>query len=91
MPPFDLGRLRSGLCDDAVLAYPFDAARFADLRTPESPLSGQDSPDVLHPATALVHAALPDSRIAVLPGQQHIAYRTAPELFAETVLVFLGR
>lgn len=71
------------------LAYHFDAARFAGLRTPTLLLSGEESPDALRQATALVHAALPDSRIAVLPGQQHIAYRTAPELFAGTVLDFL--
>ena len=73
----------------AELAYPFDAARFVGLRTPTLLLSGEESPDVLQQATALVHAALPNSRVAILPGQQHIAYRTAPELFAATVLGFL--
>lgn len=40
-------------------------------------------------ATALVHTALPNSRIAILRGQQHIDYRTAPELFVQTMLGFL--
>jgi pimeloyl-ACP methyl ester carboxylesterase len=73
----------------AELGYHFNAARFADLRTPALLLTGGDSPAVLRQATALVHAALPNSRVAVLPGQQHIAYRTAPELFTAAVLVFL--
>jgi pimeloyl-ACP methyl ester carboxylesterase len=38
-----------------------------------------------------VAAALPDARIAVLEGQQHIADVLAPEPFAERVLEFLRR
>jgi len=72
------------------LDYVFDAARFAGLRTPTLLLSGGDSPETLRRATELVHAALPHSRIVELPGQQHIAYRTAPELFAEKVLDFVS-
>jgi pimeloyl-ACP methyl ester carboxylesterase len=73
----------------AELAYHFDAARFAGLRTPALFLQGGESPQVLRQATELIAAALPDSQIVVLPGQQHIAYRTAPELFAQEVLNFL--
>lgn len=73
----------------AELAYRFDAARFAHLEMPALLLQGGDSPDVLRQATALVHTALPNSRIVIMPGQQHIAYRTAPELFAAAVLRFL--
>jgi hypothetical protein len=36
-----------------------------------------------------VAAALPDSRIAVLKGQQHVAMDLIPQTFAETVLGFL--
>jgi pimeloyl-ACP methyl ester carboxylesterase len=73
----------------AELAYRFDAARFASLRTPAMLLQGGDSPPVLRQATELVAAALLNSLIVVLPGQQHIAYRTAPELFVREVLRFL--
>jgi pimeloyl-ACP methyl ester carboxylesterase len=73
----------------AELAYHFDAARFANLNTPTMLLQGGDSPPVLRQATEFVAAALPNSRIVILPGQQHIAYRTAPELFAREVLNFL--
>lgn len=33
--------------------------------------------------------ALPDSRIAVLDGQGHVAMNTAPELIVDTVRSFL--
>ena len=34
-------------------------------------------------------AALPDARIVVLEGQQHIAIDLVPEVFADHVLAFL--
>ncbi len=73
----------------AELAYHFDAARFANLQTPALLLQGGDSPPALRQATDLIAAALPNSRIVILPGQQHIAYRTAPKLFAREVRHFL--
>jgi pimeloyl-ACP methyl ester carboxylesterase len=36
-----------------------------------------------------VSAALPNSRVVVLPGQQHIAMDTAPDLFVREVVAFL--
>jgi len=38
----------------------------------------------------LLHGSLPGSRIEVLPGQGHTAINTAPRLFADAVLRFLG-
>lgn len=40
-------------------------------------------------ATQAIHQALPHSRIAVLPGQQHVAMDTAPDLFVREVMRFL--
>jgi hypothetical protein len=37
-----------------------------------------------------VHGALPTSRIVVLPGQQHVAINTAPELFVRELVAFVG-
>jgi hypothetical protein len=48
-------------------------------------LLGGESPAFLKKATETVHDALPNSRIAVMPGQQHIAMNTAPELFIDEV------
>ena len=73
----------------AAERYRFAPARFRGLRTPSLLLVGGDSPSVFTDGTAAVHAALPDRRIAVIPGQQHIAMTAAPELFLSTVLPFL--
>jgi pimeloyl-ACP methyl ester carboxylesterase len=69
--------------------YRFDAARFKDMRTPTLLLLGGDSPALFRAAIETVHRALPQSRVVVLPGQQHTAINTAPELFARELLAFL--
>ncbi len=69
--------------------YTFDARRFNDLHVPTLLLQGGDSPDVLKGSTEAVDAALPNSRIVVMSGQQHIAMYTAPELFVGEVMQFL--
>ncbi|HOI58315.1 MULTISPECIES: alpha/beta hydrolase [unclassified Methanoculleus] len=69
--------------------YIFEPSRFKNLDVPILLLQGENSPDYLKAATEAVHAALPNSRIVVMPGQQHIAISTAPELFARLVIEFL--
>lgn len=70
-------------------SYSFDAKRFMGLHTPTLLLEGGDSRDFEKEGNQAAVAALPNSRIAVLPGQQHIAMYTAPELFLITVESFL--
>lgn len=72
-----------------VRSYHFEPERFASLRAPTLLLLGGDSPAFARQAVELVDSALPDSRIAVMPGQQHIAMDTNPELFVSQVLRFL--
>jgi pimeloyl-ACP methyl ester carboxylesterase len=69
--------------------YQFEPGRFADLRTPTLLLEGELSYPALRTATAAVHAALPHSRVVVMPGQAHLANLMAPELFTAEVLAFL--
>jgi pimeloyl-ACP methyl ester carboxylesterase len=69
--------------------YQFDAARFSSLRIPLLLLQGGDSPKFLVDATAAVHLAIPHSKLVVMPGQQHIAITTAPDMFGGLVLDFL--
>jgi pimeloyl-ACP methyl ester carboxylesterase len=69
--------------------YSFEAQRFKSLHTPTLLLTGSDSPQFLKHATETVAAALPNSRIAIMPRQQHIAMYTAPELFVSTLIQFL--
>jgi pimeloyl-ACP methyl ester carboxylesterase len=69
----------------------FELARLGNLRTPTLLLLGGDSPGLERAAAEALDAALPDSRIVVMPHQAHIAHRTAPELFAREVVQFLRR
>jgi hypothetical protein len=52
-------------------------------------LVGGDSPAHLQNHYETVAAALPDVRVIVLEGQQHIADVLVPEVFASHVVSFL--
>ena len=69
--------------------YRFEATRFGDLRIPVRLLLGGDSPPLFQSAVDAVEAALPEVSVVILPGQQHIAMDTNPELFISEVLEFL--
>jgi pimeloyl-ACP methyl ester carboxylesterase len=70
--------------------YTFKAKKFADLQVKTLLLLGGDSPPLFQQAIKLVNSALPVSQVVTLPGQQHIAMDTAPDLFVREVLTFLG-
>jgi pimeloyl-ACP methyl ester carboxylesterase len=70
--------------------YSFQTEKFANMTVPTMLLLGGDSPPFARQAAEHVKATLPDSQIVVLPGQQHIAMDTAPDLFASAVLHFLA-
>lgn len=72
----------------AVENYQLQAERFQNLDLPVLLLLGGDSPAFFKTVTENWHAALPNSRIAVLPGQQHIAMDTAPDLFLREITEF---
>ena len=64
--------------------------RYRALRCPVLLLSGAISPD--HPYHDSVHAlaaVLPDARVEMLPGQDHLGLREAPQLVAQLVADFL--
>jgi pimeloyl-ACP methyl ester carboxylesterase len=69
--------------------YVFDAARYRGMRAPALLLVGGASPARDRASAEGVAAALPAGRVAVLPGQQHIAHYTAPDLFVQAVQSFL--
>jgi len=66
--------------------YEFDAARFGAVAVPTRLLLGGDSPPLFTQAVETVAAALRNSTVVVLQGQQHIAMDTAPDLFVTSVL-----
>jgi pimeloyl-ACP methyl ester carboxylesterase len=69
--------------------YTFEPGRFAAVRIPTLVLQGGESPEAFGVAAEAIRAALPDCRIAVMPGQRHAAMDTGTQLFTETVLGFL--
>ena len=67
----------------------FDPEQAATITVPTLMLVGGDSPDNIKADPETVAAALPDARIVILDGQQHIAIDLIPEVFVEHVLAFL--
>jgi pimeloyl-ACP methyl ester carboxylesterase len=67
----------------------FDPARAARISVPVLMLVGGDSPDWIKADYQTVAAALPNARVTILEGQQHIAIDLIPEEFAEHVIAFL--
>ena len=70
--------------------YQFEPLKFARVTTPTLLLLGGASPDFFAAAINQVHRALPNSQIVVMPGQQHVAMDSAPDLFVKAVLDFLA-
>jgi pimeloyl-ACP methyl ester carboxylesterase len=66
-----------------------DAEQAAKINVPVLLVTGEESTDPAKPETDSVAAALPDGRLLVLPGQQHIADILDPETFARHLLGFL--
>lgn len=71
--------------------YVFDPERFGRFQVPTLFLLGEESPDMYRNAVDVAHSALPNSEIVILPGQQHIAHHSAPELLAREIIRFLQR
>ena len=71
-------------------SYRFDASEFKNVVVPTLLLLGGNSPEFLKTGTEAINKALPNSRIAVMPGQEHMAMNTAPELFLREIVDFLN-
>jgi pimeloyl-ACP methyl ester carboxylesterase len=69
--------------------YSFDPHKFANLQTLTLLLLGGDSPPLFQQAIEMLHPVLSNSKVVLLPGQQHIAMDTNPELFVREVMRFL--
>jgi pimeloyl-ACP methyl ester carboxylesterase len=67
-----------------------DPQRVRDLAVPTLLLRGGESREVFTRAVEMVDAALPDSRVVVMPGQGHVAMDTGTDLFTAEVLRFLA-
>jgi pimeloyl-ACP methyl ester carboxylesterase len=67
----------------------FDPRRVAGITVPVLLLVGEQSAEVWQNDVKAVAGALPDARIGVLEGQEHVADALAPELVARHLLAFL--
>ncbi|MCA1554519.1 MAG: alpha/beta hydrolase [Chloroflexi bacterium] len=79
---------RELLSEDGT-AYEFNTDHFRNFVTPTLLLMGSDSPAFLQDATRILHDVLPNNVLHVMPGQQHTAMNTAPDLFSRAVIEFL--
>jgi hypothetical protein len=52
-------------------------------------VTGEDSPDFLKADIATLANLLPNARVLVLEGQQHVADVLVPDLFAKHLVAFL--
>jgi pimeloyl-ACP methyl ester carboxylesterase len=75
----------------AIPGVAFDPALAARITAPTLLLTGSDSRDPFAADTGTVAAALPDARVVVLEGQQHVADILDPEGFAGHLVGFLRR
>jgi len=81
------GTIPRELATEVDAALPLE--RVARVAAPTLLLAGGDSPPAMRADTEALAGALPDARVVVLEGQQHIAIDLVPELFARHVLDFL--
>jgi pimeloyl-ACP methyl ester carboxylesterase len=70
--------------------YRFVSERYANMTAPTLVLAGGESLPSIQADAEAVAAGLPNARLTLLPGQRHGCMHRAPELFAYTVLDFLG-
>jgi pimeloyl-ACP methyl ester carboxylesterase len=73
----------------AIPGVAFDPEQAARITVPTLLLTGSDSRDPFAADAGTVAAALPDARVEVLEGQQHVADILAPELVAAHLVAFL--
>lgn len=73
----------------ALRHYTFRPERFKALQLPVTLLVGEDSPPREFQNAEGVADALHNSQIVTLPGQQHAAMYTAPDLFVREVIQIL--
>lgn len=74
---------------ELVASYDLDPSALRAITTPALLLLGGASPSFVRAGVETLAAALPRSRLVVLPGQGHAAHRSAPDLLAREIEAFL--
>jgi len=75
--------------DRAYFGTPFDPGQAAKITVPTLLVTGGDSPESFRGDIETVAAAMPDARIVIIDGQQHVADVLVPEVFAWQMMSFL--
>lgn len=75
----------------SVEVLPVGVERFSTISTPTLLITGDETEPHHAQAVAALHAVLPDSRIATLPGQGHTALVFAPDQLSASMLDYLDR
>lgn len=73
----------------SVSAFTFDAVRYRALGVPTVLLAGTDSPPELHVGVGLVRDAVDGSRVVMMPGVDHEAVTTGPDVLTATLMDLL--
>jgi pimeloyl-ACP methyl ester carboxylesterase len=71
-------------------SFKFDPERLADVRIPTLLLLGGASSPAMRVGTETIAEALPNAQIVVMPGQEHVAMVSAPDILADVVRPFLA-
>ena len=74
----------------AADGFSLETRPFRRVQNPTLLMLGGSSPPPWRARAEAFRAALPNSQIVELPGQGHVAMRTAPELFVRAVVEFLS-
>jgi pimeloyl-ACP methyl ester carboxylesterase len=74
---------------ELMAPYRFEAERFAEVDVPSLMILGGDTPEFIKDMSREVADSLSNATTVELPGQQHIAMDTGPELLAAAVLDFM--
>jgi len=64
----------------SVDVFRFDAARYRNVTVPTVLLRGAQSPPSLHVGVELVHDAIAGARVVTMPGVDHEAVTTGPDV-----------
>ena len=75
--------------EHAIGAHELRPDRCSDMTAPTLLLSGGESPERYRDATQAVDDALPNSRLVIFEGQQHVAMNNEPERFVYEVCSFV--
>lgn len=73
-----------------VRDYEFDAAKFANFKSPLALMVGGASRPGMRRAAERIRAGIAGSQIVELPGEGHSAMTSSPEMFASAALAFFN-